>query len=91
MLDNLRFLKTPKNKKFNFQPRYWDEEKEEFERRVKAARGEAENDFDREAVRSRISFREHSRAKRPNSAATLRTIIIAVFLCIVLYFLYLYI
>jgi len=31
----MRFVYTPRNKRFNFQPRYWDEEKEELDNRVK--------------------------------------------------------
>lgn len=36
----IRFFHTPKNKKFNYSPRYYDEQKEELERRVRQIKRE---------------------------------------------------
>ena len=35
-----RFFYTPKNKKFNFKPRYYDEQKEDLEKRVEQIKRE---------------------------------------------------
>jgi len=35
-----QFLYTPRNKRFTYRPRYWDEEKEELDNRVKRIRQE---------------------------------------------------
>lgn len=90
-LDNLKFFKTPKHKKFNYQPRYWDPEKEEFEKRVAAAKKEAEaeteKDYSETALRERIDFRAQQKAKRPDFMTNFRVLAIAVILAAVLYFL----
>jgi hypothetical protein len=87
-LDNLKFFKTPKHKQFNYQPRYWDPEKEEFEKRVAAAKqeAEAEKDFSKDALRDRIDFRAQQKAKRPDFMTNIRVLGIAVILAAVLYF-----
>jgi hypothetical protein len=36
----IRFFHTPKNKKFDFSPRYYDEQKEDLQRRVEQIRQE---------------------------------------------------
>lgn len=36
----LKFLHTPKNKKFNFKPRYYNEQKEELENRIRKIKRE---------------------------------------------------
>ncbi len=36
-----RFFYLPKNKKFNFTTRYYDKQKEELEKRIKAAKAES--------------------------------------------------
>jgi hypothetical protein len=37
------FFKRPKPKQFNYRPRYWDPEQEEFERRKRELDGEPDN------------------------------------------------
>lgn len=91
-LDNLKFFKTPKSKQFNYQPRYWDPEKEELEKRVIATKKEmeAEKDFSKEALRERIDFRTKQTAKRPDFMTNVRVLVIAAILAAVLYFVYTY-
>lgn len=91
-LDNLKFFKTPKSKPFNYQPRYWDPEKEDLEKRVAAAKKEmeAEKDFSKEALRERIDFRTKQNAKRPDFMTNIRVLVIAAILAAVLYFVYTY-
>lgn len=36
----MKFFHTPKNKKFNYEPRYYDEQKEELEARVRQIKRE---------------------------------------------------
>ena len=87
-LDNLKFFKTPRHKQFTYQPRYWDPEKEELEKRVAAAKQEmeAEKNFSKEALRERIDFRTKQTAKRPDLMTNVRVLVIAAILAAVLYF-----
>jgi hypothetical protein len=91
-LDNLKFFKTPRHKQFNYQPRYWDPEKEELEKRVAATKKEmeAEKDFSKDALRERIDFRARQTAKRPDFMTNIRVLVIAAILAAVLYFVYTY-
>lgn len=91
-LDNLKFFKTPRHKQFNYQPRYWDPEKEELEKRVAAAKQEmdADKDYTKEAIRERIDFRARQTAKRPDFMTNIRVLGIAVILAAVLYLVYTY-
>ncbi len=47
-----KFIKTPKNQKFDYKPRHWDPKKEDLEARLKLAQGD-ENSA--EAVKSRLA------------------------------------
>ncbi len=87
-LDNLRFFKDSKHKQFNYQPRYWDPEKEDLEKRVTAAKQEAaaEKKFSKEALQERMNFRSQQKAKRPDFMTNIRVLGIAAILAAVLYF-----
>lgn len=52
-------FKTPSHRRFDYNPRFWDKEKEELEKRLKAAK---KNVTDTELVKARISdsFRRRS-------------------------------
>ena len=50
----LNFFRTPKNNRYNYQPRYWDPKKEEMEERMQKYKGKKGNN-DVEAVKSRLS------------------------------------
>lgn len=94
-LDNLKFFKTPKSKQFSYQPRYWDEAKEDLEKRVKAAQQEAAGvstqEYSKEALRDRMDFRaQRPNAKRPDMMSNLRILMIAGLLTLLLYFVFVY-
>ncbi len=48
-----RFFKLPGHQKFQYKPRYWDPDKEDLERRVKAA--EEKNSASVDGMKSRIA------------------------------------
>jgi len=89
----IRFLHTPKNKQFNFKPRYYDEQKEELDRRVeqiKKEMGVSDDDPQKPYVSSikkgemRGYFKKNVEQKRKSS---LRFIIILIVLFAIVYFL----
>ncbi len=91
-LDNIKFFRTPRSKQFNYQPRYYDEQKEDLQKRVEAAKQEVraekvEKDYSKDAVRSRIDFRgQRPTAQRPNFMTNIRVLFIAGILAMVLFF-----
>lgn len=48
-----RLMKTPSHQKFVYKPRFWDEKKEELERRVREA--EARTDGDIDAIKASVA------------------------------------
>jgi hypothetical protein len=89
----IRFLHTPKNKQFNFKPRYYNEQKEELDRRVeqiKKEMGFSDDDPQKPYVSSikkgemRGYFKKNVEQKRKSS---LRFIIILIILFAIVYFL----
>ena len=89
----IRFLHTPKNKQFNFKPRYYDEQKEELDKRVeqiKKEMGVSDDDPQKPYVSSikkgemRGYFKKNVEQKRKSS---LRFIIILIVLFAIVYFL----
>ena len=92
----IRFLHTPKNKKFTFKPRYYDEQKEELEKRVeqiKKEMGVSDEDPDKPYVSSirkgqmRGYFKKSAEQKRKS---TIRMVIILIVLIAIVYFLLYY-
>ncbi len=65
----LVFFKTPKAKKFSYQPRYFDPKKEEWERR-KAELGYASNLSKEEQLRLKMSNRWTHPSDSSNARAT---------------------
>ncbi len=89
----IRFLHTPKNKQFKFKPRYYDEQKEELETRVKQIKkevGVSEDDPQKPYISSirkgemRGYFKKNVEQKRKS---TLRFVIILIVLFAIVYFL----
>ena len=89
----IRFLHTPKNKQFKFKPRYYDEQKEELETRVKQIKkemGVSEDDPQKPYVSSirkgemRGYFKKNVEQKQKS---TLRFVIILIVLFAIVYFL----
>ncbi|MEE4196582.1 MAG: hypothetical protein V2I54_02970 [Bacteroidales bacterium] len=89
----IKFFHTPKNKKFNYTPRYYDEEKEELERRIRQIKRElGVKDLDEsdkpyiphiKGQMRGVFKRKHEEKKRANS----RLIIILIILLALVYFL----
>jgi hypothetical protein len=91
----IRFLHTPKNKEFKFKPRYYNEEKEELEKRIKKIKQEmgVEDDDTTKSYTPHIKgqmrgyFRKNIEQKRKSSV---RLIVILVVLFALVYFLLYY-
>ena len=89
----IKFLHTPNNKKFKFKPRYYDEQKEELEKRVeqiKKEMGVSDEDPDKPYISGirkgemRGYFKKNIEQKRKS---TMRLIVILVVLIAAIYFL----
>ena len=89
----VRFFYTPKNKKFNFKPRYYDEQKEDLEKRVeqiKREMGISDDDPNKPYVSTirkgqmRGYLKKTTKQKRQSSS---RLLIILIVLIIIVYFL----
>ena len=86
----IRFLHTPKNKQFKFKPRYYDEQKEDLEKRVgqiKQEMGAADDEPYVSGIRKgqmRGYFKKNIEQKRKS---TMRLIIILAILVAAVYFL----
>ena len=90
----VRFFYTAKNKRFNYQPRYYDEQKEELENRIKRAKQELGLSEDDDTYipnikgQIRSGYRKKSRAARQKTG--MRMIIILAILALIFYFLLYY-
>lgn len=58
------FFKRPKHKQFNYKPRYWDPEKEEFERRKQELDSMGKDKRTNEEVKEDLKHRMDSRWRR---------------------------
>jgi hypothetical protein len=81
----LTFFKTPKNKKFNYRPLYYDAKKEEREMRLKSALEEGSGDYEK-ALRDRLQMRwKRTAGKRDRKASNQRLIIIFIVIGLLFY------
>jgi len=86
-----KFLKLPKHRNFDYNPQYWDREKEEREKKLK--RYYKQEDQDPEAVKARIadSFRkrggvtDYNASRKQARSSNIRLIIIILVLCVASY------
>lgn len=88
-----RFFKVPEPKRFNYQPLYWDPEKEEREdrvRRIKAELGQEVTFSKKSSTITRGSFRQYSASSRRKAGreSNLRLVIIAAALLLLAYILF---
>ncbi len=85
----LTFFKTPKNKKFNYKPVYYDKKKDEREKRQKSAIEDEPDNYE-DALRARMQARwkRNAGAKEKRTSNT-RLIIIILALALVLYLFFL--
>ena len=61
------FFKIPKHKKFNYRPRYWDPEKEEFEKRKRELDGNDNKPKTDEEVKDDLKFQMETRWRRKHA------------------------
>ncbi|MFO7977752.1 MAG: hypothetical protein R6U64_03760 [Bacteroidales bacterium] len=81
----ITFFKTPKNKKYNYRPLFYDEKKEEREKRMKSALEEGDDNYE-QALRDRIQMRwKRSSSVKDRKASNQRLIIIFVVIGLLFY------
>jgi hypothetical protein len=88
-----RFIKLPDHKRFEYTPRYWDPEKEEFEERVRQIQQEMGIGVPRDPNRTTIkrgSFRQvrQQTKLRASRNSNLRLVIILAILLIIAYLIF---
>jgi hypothetical protein len=88
-----RFIKLPGHKRFEYTPRYWDPEKEEFEERVRQIKQEIGIDVPRDPNKTTIkrgSFRQvRQQTKiRASRNSNLRLVIILAALLVIAYLIF---
>lgn len=84
----LTFFKIPRNKKFNYRPVYYDQKKEEREKRHKAALEEDGGDYEK-ALRERLQMRwKRTSGIRTRRASNQRLLIIFVVMFLLLYLIF---
>lgn len=81
----LTFFKTPKNKQYNYKPVYYDQKKEEREKRLKAV-----SDDDPEAYSESLRDRLNTRWKRNAGAKSRKASNQRLFVILLIMFLLLY-
>ena len=88
-----RFFKTPTAKKFNYQPLYWDADKEEREARVNAIKGEMGIEVElskKSSTITRGSFRQNTSKTKAsaNKDSNRRLILIVIVLLLIAYIIF---
>lgn len=91
----IKFLHTPRNKQFSYQPRYYDEQKEELEKRVQKIKREMgiEDDDSANAYIPNIKgqMRNHYRKNiEQKRKSTVRLVVILFVLLALVYYLLFY-
>lgn len=83
------FFKTAKHKQFEYSPRYYDQQKEELEQRIKAIKGEQNSEGEITKYRLENFFqkrRSSSFAQKQKRQSNLRLVLIIIILGILVYF-----
>jgi hypothetical protein len=81
----ITFFKTPKNKKYDYRPVYYDAKKEEREKRLKTAYEEGTENYE-QALRDRIQMRwKRGSGARDKRASNQRLVIIMVVVFLLAY------
>ena len=84
----LTFFKTPKNKQYNYKPVFYDQKKEEREKRMKAAIESDSADYE-EALRDRMRLRwKRSAGSREKRSSQQRLVIILVIISLLTYLIF---
>jgi hypothetical protein len=86
----LTFFKTPKNKKYNYKPVYWNKEKEERDKRLKTAFEDTSGKEYSEALRERMELRwRRNSGARDRRNANLRFIMVLGVIVLLFYYIFL--
>ncbi len=81
----LTFFKTPRNKRYNYKPVYYDKKKEEREQREKAVIEEDHDSYEK-ALRTRLQTRWKRTSESKNRrASNQRLVVILVVIFLLLY------
>ncbi|HSV87773.1 MAG TPA: hypothetical protein VLH61_03955 [Bacteroidales bacterium] len=81
----ITFFKTPKNKRYNYKPVFYDPKAEERNQRQKTAIEEGTENYE-QALRSRMNLRwKRTAGARDRKASNQRFVIILVVLAVILY------
>ncbi len=84
----LTFFKIPRNKKYNYRPVYYDQKKEEREKREKAALEQDSENYEK-ALRDRLQMRwKRTSGARSRRASNQRLVIIFVVMFLLLYLIF---
>ncbi len=84
----LTFFKTPRHKKFNYKPVYYDKKKEEREKRQKAALEEDHKNYEK-ALRDRLQMRwKRTAGARTRRASNQRLVVIFVVMFVLVYLIF---
>lgn len=91
----LKFFHTPKNRQFNFKPRYYDEQKEDLENRIEQIKrelGQNDPNNDKKTYTSNIKGRMKGTLRRTRNTqqkSNIRLILIIIVLSLVAYYVFL--
>ena len=77
------FVKLPRYKRFDFEPRYYDPVKEEVEKRERLIKGAYKNVDKAERAKHRISDAFHAR-QRDNRKPVMRQVVIAIAISVIM-------
>ncbi len=86
-----RFFRVPKHRQFNYQPIYYDEQKEQLEERIKnieAEHGIKDEDGNTRTMTKGSFSHYYERKKKTTRYSNTRLIIIIIFLLFITYFLF---
>jgi len=90
----LKFFYTPKNRQFNFKPRYYDEQKEDLENRIEQIRrelGQNDPNNDKKTYSANIKGRMKGTLRRSRDTqqkSNIRLILIIIVLSLVAYYVF---
>lgn len=86
-----RFIKVPRHKRYEYQPRFWDPEKEKLEERIRNRKEAKEGDLEGIQNRIRTGFRQKnfsqdkSYRKRETFRSNIRLLMVVVALLVITY------
>jgi len=84
----ITFFKTPKNKKYNYRPVYYDAKKEEREKRLKTAYEEGPDGYEN-ALRDRLQMRwKRTAGSRERRGSNQRLVIILTVIFLLAYLIF---